>query len=91
MFAITGVLANQKYSELEAACGQQRCVDPKLAATVDQGKLLDTFATSGLVVGVASVVVGATMIVLGGPARVPPNVAIVGLPGGGAVVYTGSF
>jgi hypothetical protein len=91
MFAVTGVLANQKYSELTAACGKQRCVDPKLATTVDQGKLLDTLATSGLVVGVVGVVAGAAMIALGGPTRVPPNAAIVTLPGGGGVVYSGSF
>ena len=91
MFAITGVLANQKYSELQASCGKQRCVDPKAATTVDQGKLLDALATSGLVVGVVGVVGGATMIALGGPTRVPPNAAIVGLPGGGAFVYSGSF
>ena len=91
VFAVTGVLANQKYSELEAACGKQRCVDPKLATTIDQGKLLDTLATSGLVVGVVGVVAGATMIALGGPTRVPPSAAIVTLPGGGGVVYSGSF
>ena len=91
MFAITGILANQKYSELEATCGQQRCVDPKQATTIDQGKLLDTLATSGLVVGIAGVVGGAAMIALGGPIRVPPTAAVVGLPGGAAIVYSGSF
>jgi hypothetical protein len=91
LFAITGVLANQKYSELQASCGKARCADPKFATTIDQGKLLDTLATSGLVVGAASVVVGAAMIAFGGPTRAPTAVAAVGLPGGAAVVYSGSF
>jgi PEGA domain-containing protein len=91
LFAITGVLANQKYSELEASCGTQRCVDPKLATTVDQGKLLDTLATSGLVVGAVGLAAGAAMIAFGGPSRVPPSAAIVVLPGGGSIVYAGTF
>lgn len=91
MFAVTGVLANQKYSELQRACGTQRCVDPKLATTADQGRLLDTLATSGLVVGAVGVVAGATMIAFGGPSRLPQSTVVVGLPGGGAFVYSGSF
>jgi hypothetical protein len=91
LFAITGVLANQKYSELQASCGKARCADPKFATTIDQGKLLDTLATSGLIVGAAGVVAGAAMIAFGGPTRAPPAAAFVGLPGGAAVVYSGSF
>ncbi|MEP7122822.1 MAG: hypothetical protein ABJE95_17990 [Byssovorax sp.] len=91
VFAVTGLLANQKYSALQASCGQQRCADPKFATTVDQGKLLDTLATSGAVVGGVSVVVGAAMIAFGGPSRAPPSMAIVRLPGGEAVVYSGTF
>ncbi len=91
MFAITGVLANQKYSQLQAACGALRCVDPKLATTIDQGKRLDTLATSGLVVGVVGLVAGAAMIAFGGPTRVPPKAAVIVLPGGGSLVYAGTF
>jgi hypothetical protein len=91
MFAITGVLANQKFSDVQSKCGSQRCVDPALATTIDQGKLLDTLATSGLVVGVVGVVAGAAMIAFGGPTRAPPKAAIVVLPGGGSIVYAGSF
>jgi len=91
LFAITGARANQKYSELQASCGQQRCADPRFATTIDQGKLLDTLATSGLVVGAIGVVAGAAMIAFGGPTRAPPATAFVGLPGGGAIVCPGSF
>lgn len=91
LFAVTGVLANQKFSELTKACGTLRCVDPKYGSTVDQGKMLDTLATAGLIAGAVGLVAGTAMIALGGPKVVPPSAAITVVPGGGAVIYTGAF
>jgi hypothetical protein len=68
-FGVAGSMADGKYAELQRACGQDRCKDPKLASVVDTGKALDTVANVGLAVGVAGLVVGGAMILLGAPRR----------------------
>jgi hypothetical protein len=67
MFAVTGSMANSKYSTLEEECLTPPCTDPKYVDVVDEGKTLDLVANIGLGVGIAGLVVGALMVGLGWP------------------------
>ncbi len=73
-FAITGLLANSKYSTVSAACGATHCTDPAYQRQIDAGKTLDTAANIGLGVGAAGLVAGALMIIFGGAHEAPVSV-----------------
>jgi hypothetical protein len=69
LFAIAGLTANSKYSTLEEECGPPPCTNPKYADTIDDGKMFDTLANVGLVVGAVGVTAGVAMIIFGGPTK----------------------
>lgn len=71
LFAIGGIQSNAKFATLEKECGKTRCTDPKYADIVDSGKTLDLVANIGLGVGIAGVVAGTVMVIVGGPKPKP--------------------
>ncbi|MBK7579375.1 MAG: hypothetical protein IPI67_04130 [Myxococcales bacterium] len=83
VFAITGSMANSKFSELEDECGSKRCTDPKYGDTVDSGKRLETIANIGLVAGGVGLLAGGALIVFGGSKEQPSSARVQGTPGGG--------
>jgi hypothetical protein len=88
-FAITGLLANSKYSSVSAACGGTHCTDPAYQSQIDAGKTLDTVANIGLGVGLAGLVGGTLMIVFGGAKEAP--VAVAASPDGARLFVRGTF
>jgi hypothetical protein len=88
-FAVTGLLANSKYSSVSAACGGTHCTDPAYQSQIDAGKTLDTVANIGLGVGLAGLVGGTLMIVFGGAHEAP--VAVSASPDGARLFVRGTF
>lgn len=92
VFAIAGSMAKSNFATLETECGGQRCVDPKYADVIDQGKTYTTVANVGLGVGAAGIVAGGLMVILGGASKTsPPPVAVSVFPGGTSVTYRLAF
>lgn len=71
MFAIGGIQGNAKFAQLEQECGGARCTDPKYADIVESGKTMDLVANIGLGVGIAGIVAGTVMVLVGGPKAKP--------------------
>jgi len=67
MFGVSYAVAGGIESDLEEACGGQRCTESEFADDVDRGKTMDTLANVGLVVGAVGLVSGAAMVLFGGP------------------------
>lgn len=91
-FAITASMAKSDYDTLDEECGGVRCTDPSYADTVDSGETMETVSHVTLAVGLAGVVAGGLMILLGGadePAET--TAAIAPLPGGGLLTLGGRF
>jgi len=92
-FAVFGILANSKYSDLEASCTDGHC-PPDLEDTQSSGKAFQTVANIGLIVGAVGVATSVTLFVIGGPAKTEPS-ADARLPqvrvGLGSVELKGSF
>lgn len=92
-FAVFGILANSKYSDLEASCTDGHC-PPELEDTQSSGKAFQTVANIGLVVGAVGVATSVTLFVIGGPGKTAPAAEAhapklrVGL---GSVELEGSF
>jgi hypothetical protein len=92
VFAVTGSMANSKFSQLESECGSKRCSDPKYADTVDSGKRYETIANVGLAVGAVGLLAGGAMILFGGPSVEKTGTASVGVtPGGFTLDYARRF
>jgi hypothetical protein len=72
-FAVAGLMANHRYDTVSAACGGQRCTDPKYAADIAGGRKLDVIADVGLGVGIAGLVGGTLMVIFGGPSAQPSS------------------
>lgn len=66
-FAISGLLAQDKYDTTYEACGGQHCTDPAYSDDISTGRTLETVANVGLVIGIVGVLAGSAMIVFGGP------------------------
>lgn len=79
VFAGAGATSNAKFADLQRACGATRCTDPSYAGTVDTGKALDTTANVALAAGLAGLVGGGLMILLGGSRRAPVTSTTRGL------------
>lgn len=71
LFAYGGTQADAKFATLEKECGGTRCTDLKYGEIVDSGKNLDLLANIGLGVGVAGIVAGTVMVIVGGPKPKP--------------------
>lgn len=93
-FAVTGLMANARYSEIETECGAPPCQDPAYTERINTGMALDTAANVGLIVGIAGVVGGSLMILLGGPKAAPsagsrptPSATLLASPRGAPMIY----
>lgn len=71
LFAVGGIQGNAKFATLEKECGGTRCTDPKYADVVDSGKTMDLLANVGLGIGIAGIVAGTVMVIVGGPKPKP--------------------
>jgi hypothetical protein len=89
----TGVASNDRYSEVEAACGGVRCTDTSVVETIDEGKRLETAATATAIIGSLMVAGAVPMIIFGGPEEAPVSVSLLpNLDGSGGVAFvSGSF
>jgi hypothetical protein len=65
-FATFGILAKDRYESLERQCEGTRCPEDR-QGDVDQGRMLQTTANVGLVVGAVGLATGATLFVLAWP------------------------
>jgi hypothetical protein len=91
VLAVAAPLAQSKYSTLERACGDVRCVDPKYAAVVADGRTADTVAAVGLTVGVVGLLSGGMMIALGGPSAAPARATLSVSPTSAQLRYQLTF
>ncbi len=71
LFAFGGIQSDAKFATLEKECGGTRCTDIKYADIVDSGKNMDLLANVGLGVGIAGLVAGTVMVIVGGPKPKP--------------------
>lgn len=79
-FGVAGSMAESQFRTLKEEC-RGRCSDPKYASVVDMGEALDTVANIGLAVGVAGLVGGTALILVGGRSKARGVSAYV-TPGG---------
>ena len=95
-FAVTGIMARNKYSTLEGKCGDERCTGPAMQEVVDQGRTLQTVANVSLIVGAVGLVAGGTMVYFGWPSEAAGQPQTAGLslnlsPSAATVGYSGAF
>jgi hypothetical protein len=90
-FGVAGLMANHRYDTVNTACGGTHCADPKYAADISSGKQLDLIANVGLGVGLAGLVGGTLLVVLGKPSRAPARVGAWVAPEGGGLTLRGAF
>lgn len=95
-FLIAGSSARARFNRIEEECGGERCKEPRYAGEVDSGKTMTTVANVALVVGIAGILGGGAMIVLGGPKEAGKTGAGQGryvsvAPTWGGAVATGRF
>ena len=88
-FAITGLLADSKYSSVSMACGGTHCTDPAYQSQINAGKALDLVANIGLGAGLAGLAGGALMILFGGAHEAP--LAVTASPDGARLLLHGQF
>jgi len=67
LFAVEGALADSRYSKIERECGDPPCRDPSYTDLIQGGKTMDLVADIGLGVGLAGLVTGTLMVILGWP------------------------
>lgn len=91
-FAVAGIMANNRFSDLEETCGRQ-CTDPSFNDEIDGGRTMDLVANVGLGVGLGLGVAGALMVIFGGPDDDAATVSLraAPLPGGGLLGVDGRF
>lgn len=75
LFAFGGIQSDAKFATLEKECGGTRCTDIKYADLIDSGKNMDLLANVGLGVGIAGLVAGTVMVIVGGPKPKPKTEA----------------
>jgi hypothetical protein len=90
-FATAGVMANNRYDAINAACGGKHCTDPSFASQIDGGRRLDIIADVGLGVGIAGIAAGTLLAVLGGPKAAPANVTAWAASRGGGLAVRASW
>ena len=66
-FAVSGIMANSRYSKIESECGTPPCRDPAYTDQINGGKTMDLVANIGLGIGLAGLVAGSLMVGLGWP------------------------
>jgi len=60
---VFGLMADSEFDDLQARCGSGPC-DPSLQGDVDRGRLYDTIANIGLVVGAIGTAAGVTLLAI---------------------------
>jgi hypothetical protein len=66
-FAVSGIMANSRYSQIESDCGSHRCTGSEYTDQINGGKTMDLVANIGLGIGLAGLVAGSLMVGLGWP------------------------
>jgi hypothetical protein len=91
LFIGAGVAASADYDKLKSECGGH-CTDPSYDSVISRGKSLETVSNVGLVVGIAGVVGGGALILLGGSrAKQAASIRATPIPGGAGLLWTGGF
>ena len=75
-FAAAGLTANARYAQLQERCTVPPCRDPDTRSLVDEGRAFDLAANLGLGVGLAALVAGTTMVVVGSSAGAEPAATV---------------
>ena len=92
VFTISGLMAKSTFNRMSDQCGTTGCSAPADLEEIDKGKSQQTIANVGLVVGLVGLSAGAVLFLVSGKKNPDaPAVAITGLPGGGALSYSGKF
>jgi hypothetical protein len=66
-FAVSGAMANSRYSKIQDECGEPPCRDPQYTDQINGGKTMDLVANIGLGIGAAGLVAGTLMVIFGWP------------------------
>ena len=90
-FAVAGVMADQRFSDVEERCNFERCTDPEVNDSIQTGRVLDYVANGGIGLGVLGTVAGGLMIIFGGADEPAETVGGYLLPDGGFVSYRVRF
>ncbi|HMI89077.1 MAG TPA: tetratricopeptide repeat protein [Polyangiaceae bacterium] len=94
VFTVAGLMAKSTFNRMSDECGASGCSDAAQLGEIDKGRSQQTLANVGIVVGLVGLSAGAALVILGGRSHgndAPATVAVSGVPGGGAVSYTGKF
>ena len=75
VFAVTGLMANSSFAQLEDECGNAACTDASYNDIIDEGQTLDTVANVGVIVGAVGLAAGAAMLIFGWPRDVEVGAA----------------
>ncbi len=86
-FATFGMLAKDRYESLDEQCDGAPCPEDR-QDDVDRGRMLQTTANVGLVVGVVGLATGATLFVLGWPRASEGDVQVAVGPGAASIAGT---
>lgn len=68
-FGVFQLMAESRLDTVKGGCGGVRCVDPKYADVIDEGKTMERVSAVGLAIGAVGLLAGGAMIVLGGPSK----------------------
>jgi len=63
-FAVSGILANERFSDIEEECSGNRCPDESYNDSIQAGRTMDTVANVGLAVGLLGLVTGGVLIAI---------------------------
>jgi hypothetical protein len=93
VFTIAGLSAKSTYNRMHDVCGSTGCSNSDQLSDIDKGRSQQTLANIGLVVGLVGISAGVTLFILSRNHGSDPSstLAVSGLPGGGALSYTGKF
>jgi hypothetical protein len=93
VFAVTGILAIVKKSDLQKACPNPAKCTPAGLAIQGSGRALAGVSTASLIVGLVSAGAGTALFLMTGEKAKPATAAFVpaALPGGAAVAASGRF
>ena len=91
-FGVAGLMANQKFDELDKDCNGGPCPEDR-RSDVESGQRLDTIANIGLIVGGVGVATGVGLLLFGGKSKQTARSTLVAVPtpSGASVSVSGSF
>ena len=78
-FAAFGLMNSATHDRLATSCPDNRC-PPGAADDIDTGRMQQTIANVGLIVGIVGIVSGVTLFVVSAPKKAPAT-AVIGGPG----------